>query len=115
SPRRRQSESRQASSRSQDQRREKSGNKRADGEEMNPKTAIEPQIDDHGRRYETANSKSAFHPLGEGSEAKCIVVHSRPSAVFLLLIQLRALVRLNLKAGFGSAAKRHKNLNMESL
>ncbi len=34
-----------------------------------------------------ANTKPAFHPLGEGFEAKCIVVHSCPSAVFLLLIQ----------------------------
>jgi len=31
--------------------------------------------------------KPAFHPLGEGSEAKCIVVHSCASAVFLHLVQ----------------------------
>src|SRR5439155_11407306 len=42
------------------------------------------------------NTKSAFRPLGEGSEAKCIGVHSclpvwqtGPSAVFLLLIRLQ--------------------------
>ena len=63
---------------------------------MNLRTAIEPQMNDHGRRYETANSNRSFGPLSEDSKPKCIVVHSclpvwqtAPSAVFLLLIQLQ--------------------------
>ena len=57
--------------------------------QKNLKTPIEAQINNHGRRQETANAKPAFHPLGEGSEAKCIVIHSCPSAVFFLLIHLQ--------------------------
>jgi hypothetical protein len=52
---------------------------------MNLKTAIKPQINDHGRSQGTANRVPTFQLWVEASEPKSIVVHPRFSFFSLSL------------------------------